>query len=212
MNVSILGCFAFCGLATAVLVGCGGSQSVSVTAPVVGPAGGALKQHSYTFNFTGTEQTFKVRQRVKSITVDAYGGGTNEVQPRGKTEQAFGGRTQATLPVTPGETLYVFVGGDGTTGYNGGGSSGGGGGYCSPGRGFGAGAADVREHGDGLSNRILVAGGAGVTKAIGASAAVRSAARAGGQVDAEAFAAARATTACEGVGRNACSYGDVRTR
>lgn len=154
MNTLRFGRLALIVGAAALLSACGGSQPFPVTASGAGFVGSALKTHSRTFNYTGAEQTFKVPRRVKSITVDAYGGGTSV---NGK-QHAFGGRTMATLPVTPGETLYVFVGGDGTTGFNGGGASGGGS-SCYPG--FGAGASDVREHSDGLGNRVLVAGGAG---------------------------------------------------
>ena len=107
------------------------------------------------------QQTFKVPKGVHAITVDARGGGTSIARPR-KAEHAFGGRTQATLPVTPGESLVVMVGGDGTTGFNGGGSSGCPSSYF----GLGAGASDVRERGSGLGNRILVAGGAGGNKGL----------------------------------------------
>lgn len=84
----------------------------------------------------------------------------------------LGGVVKATIPVTPGETLAVFVGGEGTIGapcgsqygngsgaFNGGGD-GGVSGYGYDGDG-GGGASDVREGGCALSNRILVAGGGG---------------------------------------------------
>ncbi len=156
MNRSIFGVL----VAATLLAACAGSQSIPVTAPVAGPDGSALKAHMRTFSFTGAQQTFKVPKGVKSIAVDAYGGGTESSLPRGKAEHAFGGRTQATLPVTPRETLYVFVGGDGTSGFNGGGTSGGSECFVAD-PGFGGGASDVREHGNGLGNRILIAGGGG---------------------------------------------------
>ncbi|MGB8910425.1 MAG: glycine-rich protein [Candidatus Cybelea sp.] len=73
-----------------------------------------------------------------------------------------GGHVTATIPVQPGETLAVFVGGKGsgiTGGFNGGGSSAFASG-CTRGGG-GGGASDVREGGDTLADRILVAGGGG---------------------------------------------------
>ena len=148
MNRSIFGVLA----AAALLAACAGSQLPIAAPHVAAPAASAL--HQRTFNYTGAQQTFKVPKGVRAITVDAYGGGTTTGGLRDKI-RILGGRTQATLPVTPRETLYVVVGGDGTTGFNGGAPSG-----C-PGTGFGtgAGASDVREHGNGLSNRILVAGG-----------------------------------------------------
>lgn len=74
-----------------------------------------------------------------------------------------GGRVHAVIPVTPGEKLVIYVGGDasGSTGGFNGGANGGQGYYCScPGYG-GGGATDVRERGSGLGNRVLVAGGSG---------------------------------------------------
>lgn len=113
---------------------------------------------SQTFNFTGAVQTFTVPPCVTSITVDAYGaqGGGSGGGP--------GGRAQATIPVTPGETLNIYVGGTPTTrqggGYNGGGGlpalpcGGGSDGYP------GGGGSDVRR-GTALSGRLVVAGGGG---------------------------------------------------
>jgi hypothetical protein len=113
---------------------------------------------SHTFDFTGAEQSFKVPSGVRSINVVADGAA-------GASERfGLGGRTEATIPVTPHETLYVFVGGQGSTtggGFNGGGGVPGAGGYG------GGGASDVRAGGDGLSNRILVAGAGGGPGAAG---------------------------------------------
>ena len=108
---------------------------------------------SKTFYYTGAEQSFNVPSSVTSINVVADGAaGADERYGRG-------GRTQATIPVTPDETLYVFVGGQGSIGS--GGFNGGGGVPSSGGYG-GGGASDVREGGGTLSDRILVAGaGAG---------------------------------------------------
>jgi hypothetical protein len=115
---------------------------------------------SQTFYYTGAEQSFKVPSGVRSINVVADGAaGASKKYGRG-------GRTQAAIPVTPRETLYVFVGGQGSTqsgGFNGGGGVPSSGGYG------GGGASDVREGGDGLSDRILVAGAGGGAGAGGAS-------------------------------------------
>ena len=110
---------------------------------------------SQTFSYTGAEQTFTVPSGVNSITVDVKGaaGGYNS------SSEPKGGRVQATLPVTAGETLYIYVGGKGgasSGGFNGGGSSGSRSNYKS-----GGGASDIRSGGNALSNRIIVAGGAG---------------------------------------------------
>ena len=83
---------------------------------------------------------------------------------------ARGGLAAATIAVQPGESLAIFVGGAPKGmqgGYNGGGT----GGYCNlsnypscplVGEG-GAGASDVREGGNSVKDRVLVAGGAGGT-------------------------------------------------
>jgi hypothetical protein len=73
-----------------------------------------------TFSYTGAEQTLVVPAGVTSIDVDVQGaaGGTN------------GGRAQGALATTPGETLYIYVGGAATTqigGFNGGANGGSGG-------------------------------------------------------------------------------------
>lgn len=144
------------GFATALLAGCGGSQ----VAPTGGiPTGSAATSFPYhkTFNYTGRAQDFKVPAGVmqfKVIALGAHGAGSPE---------AYGGRVHAVIPVTPGETLVVYVGGNasGATGGFNGGANGGKAYYsCCPGQG-GGGASDVREGGDGLPNRIIVVGGGG---------------------------------------------------
>jgi Glycine rich protein len=62
-----------------------------------------------------------------------------------------GGKTTATIPVTPGETLTVMVGS--SDGFNGGGE-----GLEAA---NGGGASDVRQGGTSLTDRVVVAGGAG---------------------------------------------------
>jgi hypothetical protein len=118
-----------------------------------------------TFTHTGEYYTWTVPSGVTSITTDvrgAQGGG----QPNG-TQRGKGGRVQATLSVTPGATLYIYVGGSGTNsaggsvlaagGWNGGGT---GGNYSTSGGG-GGGASDIRVNGTALTDRKIVAGGAG---------------------------------------------------
>ncbi|MGA8795822.1 MAG: glycine-rich protein, partial [Candidatus Cybelea sp.] len=163
--------FSFCA-AAAMLAGCGGSQApiaasgaTSVTHPLT---------HHRTFHYTGREQTFIVPSGVTQITVDAAGasGPYGAVSSSCKMTGGLGGLAQATIAVTPGETLAVFVGGEGTIGaacgseygdgsggFNGGGN-GGTSGYSFNGDG-GGGASDLREGGSALSDRILVAGGGG---------------------------------------------------
>lgn len=65
---------------------------------------------SETFNYTGADQTWVVPTGVKTIWVDAYGAqGGNDAYQGG-----LGGEVKVLLTVTPGETLYVMVGGQPT--------------------------------------------------------------------------------------------------
>ena len=110
---------------------------------------------SRTFHYTGSEQSFEVPSGVTAIKIVADGAAGASYSPE---KVARGGRTQATVTVSPHSTLYVFVGGEGSFGsggFNGGGAVPGSGGYG------GGGASDVRQGGDGLSDRIVVAGGGG---------------------------------------------------
>ena len=135
------------GAASALLAGCGGSQ------PPIGAAThaaiGNATPHQKTFSYTGGEQSFTVPSGVKRITVVARG--ASAIKEQRCDAKGRGGRVNAQIPVTPGERLYVYVGGE--SGFNGGGSST----YGLT----GGGASDVREGGRGLADRILVAGGGG---------------------------------------------------
>ena len=153
----------------AMLAGCGGSQ-LPIGAPggISAPNKAHGKKHSQTFSYTGAEQNFMVPKRITNVTVTASGasggleGFTSKYQNSGSG--GLGGRITATIPVTPGETLDIFVGGAGDygglyAGYNGGGE--GGSAYsCSGICGWGGGgASDVRQGGDSLADRVVVAGG-----------------------------------------------------
>lgn len=120
-----------------------------------------------TITFTHTEESYSwtVPSGVTSLTADvsgAQGGGQSNGTMRGK-----GGRVQATMSVSPGTTLYIYVGGPGANsaggsvlaagGWNGGGT---GGNYSTSGGG-GGGASDIRVGGTALTDRKIVAGGAG---------------------------------------------------
>src|ERR1041385_3267556 len=101
-----------------------------------------------TFFYSGAMQTYVVPAGVTTLTIEAWGaqGGANWVN-----NVNFGGYSKADFPVTPGETLYIFVGQqpNGTTGgFNGGGNGEG------AGQG-GGGGSDVRQSGTALSNRII---------------------------------------------------------
>lgn len=133
------------------------AANVSYSTPVgTNPCGGTT---TATFNFTGAMQTFTVPVGVTSITVDAQGA-------QGGANGGLGGRAVATIPVTPGEVLEVWVGGRptqeiGPGGFNGGGAvviepCGSGPSYSWP----GGGASDIRR-GSGLANRLIVGGGGG---------------------------------------------------
>jgi Glycine rich protein len=92
---------------------------------------------------------------VSKVLVNATGaqGGT----PQSGGLGGLGGWVQASLSVTAGQTLYVFVGGDTVVGasYNGGGA---GGSYRG---GVGGGATDIRTISSDLKSRLIVAGGGG---------------------------------------------------
>ncbi|VTU00051.1 Putative uncharacterized protein OS=[Oscillatoria] sp. PCC 6506 GN=OSCI_1680008 PE=4 SV=1: Gly_rich [Gemmataceae bacterium] len=128
----------------------------------VRPIGGALEHledrttpTTVTFDFTGGVQTWAVPAGLTSATFEVYGA----------QGAAGGGLATATLSLTPGEVLAVYVGGaaSGTTGgFNGGGNAGS---SINPGTG-GGGGSDVRRDANSntvyeLTERILVAGGGG---------------------------------------------------
>jgi large repetitive protein len=175
MSVSTLCRFALAAsMATTMLVGCGSYTDANVIRPIGGNAD-ALPHH-LTFRFTGAKQMFQVPSGVHSINVDARGaagapfpyGGRYPHKGHGR-----GGRVHTIIQVSPGETLYVFVGGKGYavpgsgggTGFNGG-AAGGLYPYCqisgSNCYGYGGGgASDLRKGGELLTDRIVVAGGGG---------------------------------------------------
>ncbi|HEX2035884.1 MAG TPA: PxKF domain-containing protein [Chloroflexota bacterium] len=106
--------------------------------------------------------TLVVPAGVTALTVDAFGAeggvGTEVVAPGGQPGR--GGRARATLPVVPGETLQLTVGGRGSSGRPGTGGVGGGGHGAGVGGG-GGGASDLRRAPFALGDRLLVAGGGG---------------------------------------------------
>lgn len=107
-----------------------------------------------TFNYTGAVQTFVVPPGVTSVNIQTWGaqGGSNWVN-----NNNFGGYVAADVAVTPGTTLYVYVGGQATStagGFNGGGSGEG------AGKG-GGGGTDVRIGGTTYNDRVVCAGGGG---------------------------------------------------
>lgn len=108
-----------------------------------------------TFTYTGAVQTFVVPSGVTRLTLEAWGaqGGTNN--PSFSANE--GGYATGVLPVTPGETLQIYVGGrpsDVSPGFNGGGAG-------HTGGAGGGGASDIRQGGASLADRVLVAAGGG---------------------------------------------------
>ena len=116
------------------------------------------------FSFTGGEQTLTVPAGVSTIHVLAVGGHGGQSS---SADGGFGAVVEADLDVTPGQTLFVDVGGNGSAGtfdgpvagaFNGGGQG------ATQGAG-GGGASDLRTlphtDSDALGARLLVAGGGG---------------------------------------------------
>lgn len=109
-----------------------------------------------TFNYTGAAQQFVVPTGVSTIHVVAIGGkgATSTTNPSGK-----GGRAEADVSVTAGQTLTVMVGGNGgyhPSGPFAGAFNGGGGGQIG-----GGGASDIRTVAGDLLTRLVTAGGGG---------------------------------------------------
>lgn len=147
--------------AATIVAGCESRNSVSAV-PSLSSADPAFSSHR-TFKYTGHEQAFIVPSDVKAIKVVATGASGGGATGYGeKSHGGDGGRLTATIPVTSGERLAVFVGGAGgpSGGFNGGAPSGGTSGSGGSGGG-GGGASDVREQGSRLRDRVIVAGGGG---------------------------------------------------
>ncbi|MCP4175192.1 MAG: tandem-95 repeat protein, partial [Fuerstiella sp.] len=118
-----------------------------------------------TFNYTGGQQTWTVPAGVTSVTIEAWGASGWS----GANSGGLGGHAKGNLAVTPGETLYIYVGGQGTVASTantpmGGGFNGGGHGQANTSvnsAGGGGGASDVRKSGIALTDRVIVAAGGG---------------------------------------------------
>jgi hypothetical protein len=154
--------------------------------------------------FTGADQTYTVPAGVHAVhvvAVGAKGGRGSDGNGRSGGAAGFGARVEADLRVTPGEVLFVEVGGNGTDGgvlpgtgqggFNGGGSSNLG--TANHSGGGGGGATDLRTCSifvavcasapNTLSSRLLVAGGGGGGGTEGASTTVPNGGK-GGDADA----------------------------
>ncbi|MBF9237020.1 hypothetical protein I2I05_06390 [Hymenobacter sp. BT683] len=121
-----------------------------------------------TLTYTGGVQVYTVPPGVTTLFLNAYGAQGGAATPDGGTG-GRGARVKASLSVTSGQVLYVYVGGRGSsaatpgaTGYNGGGL----GSFSSAsqtGGGGGGGATDIRTSASGaaFTDRLLVAAGGG---------------------------------------------------
>lgn len=132
---------------------------------------------SETFDYTGSEQTWTVPDDVEKITVECWGAeGGNAQSDHGESGNGDAGAyaKSVDVSVTPGETIYVYVGGSGQYGGDGGagGWNGGGDGGSDDSTataGGGGGGSDIRQGGNTLSDRVAIAGGGGGGGASGSS-------------------------------------------
>jgi hypothetical protein len=141
-------------------------KQLFIYAGMLGLIGGAaLNAQQVTFSYTGAVQTYTVPACVYSLDVDVRGAQGGQATDAGASIGGQGGRVIATIPVTPGEILNIYVGQKPTTttgGWNGGGTT-------SLFAGAGGGASDIRRSGTALTNRIVVAGGGGGAGHFGSS-------------------------------------------
>ncbi len=153
-----------------------GLLTVGAMAVVVGsslaadPSAGCTTTSGVTtcvFAYTGAAQTWTVPAGVTTASFDLYGAEGGSFLGFG----GLGGRTEATIPVSSGDSIQVNVGGhgqelaEGLTGRPAGGFNGGGSGEDAG----GGGATDIRSGGVALADRLLVAGGGGGNGAGGSS-------------------------------------------
>ena len=120
-----------------------------------GPQTAFTTSGSINFDYTGAQQVFIVPAGVLSISLTVNGA-------TGGNAASKGGLATGQLNVTPGQILYVYVGGAPVAGnyaFSAGGFNGGGTGIGA--NSGGGGASDVRSGGTALVNRIIVAGGGG---------------------------------------------------
>lgn len=141
----------------AAALGLAAALCTAVLWTLLSSASAAPSNVTKTFSTTGAEQTFAVPDGVTSLDVVAVGGrgGPGVVGAPG----LFGAVLSARLAVTPGQILFVEVGGNGAVfsgGFNGG-HQGGAGGYVGGG---GGGATDIRTTTT-EGSRLITAGGGG---------------------------------------------------
>jgi len=134
----------------------------NTTTYYVGIAGAGVSTGQQTFNYTGAPQTFTAPATGNyTITLTGARGGNGL-----NTQGGLGGQATGSLALTAGQTINIYIGGQGGNsgglpGWNGGGQGGvdiGAGQHA----GSGGGASDIRVGGTALANRVIVAaGGAG---------------------------------------------------
>ena len=129
-------------------------------------------QTTQTFNYTGSQQTFTVPACVTSISIQAKGamGANSNDRLPSNTTGGLGGIASGNLSVSPGDVLYIYVGGQGNANGNGGFNGGASGGYGNAGSSCiggpaagGGGASDVRATGSAWSNIVILGGGGGAS-------------------------------------------------
>ena len=174
------------------------SAVLSLSAVLVLATGvGAAAADTAVFSSTGVEQTFTVPAGVSSVQVVATGGRGGVTAPTGPSSAISGGapaRVSGVLAVTPGQVLYVEVGGDGAAGrdgsspasFNGGGA---GGRYAGAGGGASSVASASRFASLAPDPRLVIAAGGG-----GGAVALNSAGGIGGGPDAAGASTASGAT------------------
>jgi len=145
---------------------CGGPNIVDACGNCYDPNNAA--QETLTFNYSGSIQQWIVPDGLNEINVELYGaqgGASNSCDfqvPSPEADGGLGGFAGGTLNVSPGQTLYIYVGGQGGIGLDGppeaGFNGGGNGGYWGAG---GGGASDIRTVSGDFGSRLIVAAGGG---------------------------------------------------
>ena len=121
---------------------------------------------SRTFTYTGSAQQWTVPAGVTGVVVECFGAEGATCSWSGLKYGGKGGKGEAMVPVTPGDTVNIYVGGKGiniassiTGGWNGGGGTNG---RCTaPTHAQGGGGSDIRVGGTALTDRKVVGGGGG---------------------------------------------------
>lgn len=131
-----------------------------------------------TYSYTGGLQSWSVPAGVSSANFDVFGASGGSIPGSGEPTGGLGGETKGTVTVTPGQNVFVLVGGQGaeavasgSTGAAGGYNGGGGGGYdpTTGVSGASGGGASAVGTGAAPADWLLVAGGGGGAASAGSS-------------------------------------------